>query len=74
MLSCQKKFWGKALMTVVEIFNRSPIAALKVNVSLKSWSDISYKHLRVFGCGAFVHILEGKRSKLDNNKKKECIF
>jgi hypothetical protein len=35
--------------------------------------DISYDHLRVFGCRAFVHIPKDERSKVDS-KIKECIF
>ena len=35
--------------------------------------DISYDHLRVFGCREFVHIPKDKRSKLDV-KAKPCIF
>ncbi|RDY10772.1 hypothetical protein CR513_04649, partial [Mucuna pruriens] len=32
-----------------------------------------YDHLQVFGCKAFVHVLEDKRSKLDM-KIRQCIF
>ena len=35
--------------------------------------DVSYTHLRVFGCRAFVHIPRDERSKLDK-KTKQCIF
>ena len=35
--------------------------------------DISYHHLKVFGCRAFVRILRDERTKLDG-KFKECIF
>lgn len=34
---------------------------------------MSYDHLRVFGCRAFVHIPKDERSKLDD-KSKQCIF
>ena len=34
---------------------------------------MSYKHLRVFGCRAYVHIPKDERSKLDD-KCKPCIF
>ena len=33
----------------------------------------SIKHLKVFGCDAYVHVPKEKRSKLDNNTGK-CIF
>ena len=41
----------------------------------KVWTgrDVSYNHLRVFGCRAFVLIPRDERSKLDS-KTKECIF
>ena len=35
--------------------------------------DVSYDHLRVFGCKAFVHIPKDERSKIDV-KAKPCIF
>ncbi|GJV06067.1 putative RNA-directed DNA polymerase [Tanacetum coccineum] len=35
--------------------------------------DVSYRHLRVFGCKAFVHIPKDERSKLDV-KTKPCVF
>ena len=41
----------------------------------KVWTgkEVSYDHLRVFGCRAFVHIPKDERSKLDP-KAKQCIF
>ena len=33
----------------------------------------SIKHLKDFGCDAYVHVPKEKRSKLDN-KAKKCIF
>ena len=35
--------------------------------------DISYDHLRVFGCKTFVHIPKDERSKFDV-KTRHCIF
>jgi hypothetical protein len=35
--------------------------------------DVSYKHLKVFGCKAFVHVPGDERSKLDS-KTKQCIY
>ncbi|CAH1444283.1 unnamed protein product [Lactuca virosa] len=45
------------------------------DICLKVWSrkDVSYRHLRVFRCKAFVHIPKDERSKLDV-KTKPCIF
>uniref|UniRef100_A0A0D3AGI1 Retroviral polymerase SH3-like domain-containing protein n=1 Tax=Brassica oleracea var. oleracea TaxID=109376 RepID=A0A0D3AGI1_BRAOL len=41
----------------------------------KAWTgkDVSYNHLRVFGCKAFVHILKDERSKLEM-KLQQCVF
>ena len=35
--------------------------------------DVSYDHLRVFSCRAFVYVPKDERSKLDV-KAKPCIF
>lgn len=35
--------------------------------------DVSYDHLKVFGCKAFVHIPQDERSKLDA-KTRQCIL
>ena len=35
--------------------------------------DVSYDHLRVFGCKAFVHVPKDERLKLDA-KTRHCIF
>ncbi|GAA0171673.1 hypothetical protein LIER_25652 [Lithospermum erythrorhizon] len=39
------------------------------------WSrkNVSYKHLSVFGCRAFVHVPKDERSKLDN-KSRQCVY
>ncbi|KAJ8468023.1 hypothetical protein OPV22_030575 [Ensete ventricosum] len=70
-----KRFWDEALMTVVDVINISPYTALDYDVAEHVWSgkDVSYMHLRVFGCRAFAHIPNNERSKLDG-KTKECIF
>ena len=41
----------------------------------KIWlgKNISYSHLHVFGCKAFVHVPKDERSKLDA-KTKPCVF
>ncbi|KAE8712608.1 hypothetical protein F3Y22_tig00110239pilonHSYRG00037 [Hibiscus syriacus] len=35
--------------------------------------DVTFDHLRIFGCHAYVHVHADERSKLDA-KSKECIF
>lgn len=53
-----KSLLCEALMTGVDIINRSPTFALMGDVPLKvgSGRDNSYKQFRVFGCKTFVHI------------------
>jgi hypothetical protein len=70
-----KSFWGEALNTAVHVINLTPCVPLSFNVPDRVWSgkDVSYRHLRVFGCKAFVHIPKDERSKLDV-KTKPCVF
>ena len=70
-----KSFWGEALNTVAHVINLTPTIALEGDVPDKVWygRDVSYDHLRVFGCKCFVHVPKNERSKLDT-KSKPCIF
>ncbi|GKA22209.1 putative RNA-directed DNA polymerase [Tanacetum coccineum] len=68
-------FWGEALNTAVHVINLTPCVPLHFDVPDRVWSgkDVSYRHLRVFGCKASVHIPKDERSKLDV-KGKPCVF
>lgn len=70
-----RSFWGEALSTVVHVLNLTPCVPLDFNVPDKVWlgKEVSYDHLRVFGCKAFVHIPKDERSKLDV-KTRQCVF
>lgn len=70
-----KPFWGEAMNTAVRLINLSPSVPLNGDVPEKVWTgkEVSFKHLRVFGCRAFAHIPKDERSKLDG-KARECIF
>jgi hypothetical protein len=70
-----KGFWGEALNTTMHLINRSPSHALDDDIPEMVWKDkdISYDHLKMFGCRTFVYIFKDERSKLDS-KIKECIF
>jgi len=74
-LQIVKIFLGEAMRTTIDLINLSPSAFLNGDVPEKVWTgkEISYKHLRVFGCQASVHIPKDERSKLDD-KAKQCIF
>jgi transposase InsO family protein len=70
-----KPFWGEAMRTAVDLINLSPSVPLDGDIPQRVWTgkDVSFEHLRVFGCRAFVHIPRDERSKLDS-KVKQCIF
>ncbi|GAA0156231.1 hypothetical protein LIER_38239 [Lithospermum erythrorhizon] len=70
-----RMFWGEALNASIQIINLSPTTTLEGKVPNEVWTgkNITYKHLRVFGCRAFVHILKDERTKLDV-KSKQCVF
>jgi hypothetical protein len=68
-------FWAKAVATVVYIMNRTPTSIVHgMTPKEKFTSKKPYvSHLRMFGCIAYVHVLDEKRSKLDP-KVDKCIF
>jgi len=70
-----KHFWGETLYTVVHIINLTPTVIMDSEVPNKIWFDknVSYDHLHVFDCKAFVHIPRDERSKLDL-KTRQWIF
>ena len=63
------------MRTAVDLINLSPSAPLDGDVPEMVWTskDVSYQHLSVFGCRAYVHIPKDERSKNDD-KCKPCIF
>ena len=60
-----KIYWAKAIMTTVYIINRSPSVPLEGDIPQRVWFDkeVSYQHLRVFGCLAYVHVAKDQRGK-----------
>ncbi|GJU87980.1 putative RNA-directed DNA polymerase [Tanacetum coccineum] len=61
---------------LAERMNRNLVKRVRCLLSHAGvWSgkDVSYHHLRVFGCKAYVHIPKDERSKLDV-KGKSCMF
>ena len=48
---------------------------MEFDIPEKVWTekDVSYSHLKVFGCKAFAHVLKEQRLKLDS-KAIPCIF
>jgi len=70
-----KTFWAEALSTAVYVRNRVLNSFLvdKTPYEALNGSKPSIKHLRVFGCSAYVHVPKDERSKIDS-KSKKCIF
>ena len=65
-----KSFWGATVLTGYYLANRSPSVPLE-----KVWTgkEISYNHLKVFGCKAWIYVPKEQRMKLDD-KAIPCIF
>jgi len=60
---------------VIYIMNQTPIAAIH-GMTLKEkfiGKKSNVSHLKVFGCIAYVHVFDEKKSKL-NQKAEKCIF
>ena len=70
-----QEFWAEAVETACYLVNRSPTSALIDKTPQEVWTGKkpSIKHLKFFGCDAYVHVPKEKRSKLDN-KAEKCIF
>ena len=57
-----RSFWAEAVTKICYFVNRSPSAALKFKTPEEVWIGVSAdcKHLRIFGCTAYVHVKQGK--------------
>jgi len=68
-------FWAEVVTTVVYIMNQTPIAAVHGMTLEKKFTGkkVDVSHFRMFGCIAYVHVPDEKRSKLDP-KVEKCIF
>ena len=62
-------------MTATYVINRSPSVPLEGDIPQRVWSgkEVSYRHLRVFDCLAYVHIAKDQKGKLDP-KSRPCLF
>ncbi|GAA0180305.1 hypothetical protein LIER_42247 [Lithospermum erythrorhizon] len=63
------------MCAAIQLINLSPSTILEGDVCDEVWfkKSKSYKHLRIFGCKAFVHISKDERTKFDN-KSRQCIL
>jgi hypothetical protein len=68
-------FWAEAVATAVYIMNQTPIATIHGMIPEEKFigKKLDVSHFKVFGCIAYVHVLDEKRLKLDP-KAKKCIF
>lgn len=70
-----RDMWGEAVLTATYLMNRSPTVVIRDKVPAELWygRKINLSHLRIFGCLAYKHVPQQKRSKLDS-KSEECIM
>jgi hypothetical protein len=68
-------FWAEAEATAIYIMNRTPTTTVHGMTLEEKFTGKkpNVSHLRMFGCIAYVHVPDEKRSKLDP-KAKKCIF
>lgn len=66
MARLPKPFWGEAIHTACYLINRFPSIVLCGEIPVWIGKSVSYSHLKVFGCKAFVHVSKEHRSKLDD--------
>ena len=68
-------FWAEALAITMYVINRSPSVPLDGDTrqKVRTGKEVSYQHLKVFGCLAYVHVAKERRGKLDP-KTRPCIF
>ena len=75
MADLPESLWGEVVVTACYLINRSSSVPLNFDIPERVWTgkDVSYSHLKVFGCKAFVHVPKEQRSKLDS-KSTPYIF
>ena len=69
-----EEFWAEAVNTAVYLLNRSPTKAVYGITPEEAWTGVkpNIDHLRIFGCVAYAHVPDEKRSKLED-KSVKCI-
>lgn len=76
MLKAKKitEYWVEAVACSIYILSRSPTKNVKGIFPLEAWSGMNTRvsHLRIFGCVAYVLVLEEMRMKLDV-RSENCI-
>jgi hypothetical protein len=69
------EFWGEAVNMAMYIKNQCPTKAFDSKTPQEAWSGRKPNvfNLRIFGCKAFAHVLDEKRTKLEI-KFMPCVF
>ncbi|XP_019261392.1 PREDICTED: uncharacterized protein LOC109239301 [Nicotiana attenuata] len=59
---------GVPFQTVCYLINRNPSVPLEFDILERVWTnkEMSYSHLKVFGCKAFAYVPKEQRTKLDD--------
>lgn len=67
-----KEFLAEACNTAIYLINQSPSSRLDFGIPKEEClrNKISYSHIQVFGCEAYVHVPKEKRQKLDPKSQK----
>ena len=75
MTNLPKSFLCEAIQTACYLINQSPSVPQEFDIPERVWTrkDVSYSHLKVFGCKEFAHVPKEQRLKLDS-KATPCIF
>lgn len=70
-----KIFWPEAVNWAIHVLNRSPTLAVKGVTPEEAWSGNKpyVDYFRVFGCIAYVHTPDARRTKLDD-KSVKCVL
>ena len=70
-----KEFWAQVVECAVYLSNRSSIRSFWNKTTQQAWKGRkpSIAHVRVFGCMAYAHISDQKRSKLDDKSEKHVF-
>jgi hypothetical protein len=70
-----KSFWAEAVNWIIYVLNRCPTNVVKDMTLEEVWTGMkpSVEHFRVFGCVAYVHIPNARRTKLEN-KSVCCVL
>ena len=70
-----KSFWGEVVNTAIYLINLSSSIPLDFDIPQRVWTgkNVTYSHLKVFGCKTFMHVPKEQRLKL-GDKATPCIF